>query len=784
MKKIFPKTLFLVIFFTLLSFSLPVNQSNQDKWVDVDYSDLVDKEILLRTGQSLGSALGSNNLKGALQPFLDKYSYLLEYTLELINNEDSVFKDVVDKYPVGSEQPAWVALFRSGKMSAYTDNQKTVRLFLQGQNPQNAYNNNYSIVRHLLNTLKPAWGKLQVEIYAFENNYSTLSLKLNPTPAVINGSYFGTPSGKTPLDLNGLSDFFNQGGQLEGAQINDKTGLLLYAKEYTPQTLAGNKLQLSDFAVAYRAVFHAGYNKAFISLDPHKDVTKTAVNFGGYLEDTAIGKVVLEADKRFKTITSGLDPNSCKDIRGYTRQYVPDFLTVSERNFQDASSKTGWVKTRFWFYPDSIEVQTDTSKHFAKIINPYFLADAERSRDDFNSTADFEKKKKALLLPAIRENIDDLNNKYDQYANAFAEFRELVTVGRLMAICSWLYKADFRTLDLDSLLSVNIPAMRTERERTQLMAAATLTPGNYPKNTEEIKNNLTIYYLSPDLDKTIKEYFADNNDVAEFLSLKYGQLNSSKEDVAKYIPEASKIFRNQSKQPVRVLISSQKDLQALVLFAGRKNQPSVNSKAEYTQIEAEHAYLKEKQEDLGILEARLRDYRLSISNGSTATDNPVQEYNLMADDFNKKIKEYELRSDVFNKRVLLYNQNQKNQSPQIVEIGGGINLEAESFKIRTVESSPQLNNFKDMTIKAKTEWSVNKGEKWITNKVTIRKPEILNPTIFIQPTIKNIPMNTIGQANKPVIRKTVIYIKSEDNYSPRVKGEFVNKNKIVFKRIF
>jgi hypothetical protein len=235
---------------------------------------------------------------------------------------------------------------------------------------------------------------------------------------------------------------------------------------------------------------------------------------------------------------------------------------------------------------------------------------------------------------------------------------------------------------------------------------------------------------------------------------------------------------------VRVLISSQKDLQALALFAGQKKQPERNSKAEYKKIEAENVFLNERQKELTVLEKQLRDYRLSISNGSTTTDNPQQEYNLMADDFNKQIKEYEVRADDFNRKVQVYNQNQKNQSPQIVEIGGGINLEAESFKIRTVESSPQLNNFKDMTIKAKTEWSVNKGEKWITNKVTIRKPEILNPTIFIQPTIKNIPMNTIGQANKPVIRKTVIYIKSEDNYSPRVKGEFVNKNKIVFKRIF
>ena len=793
------RALFLAILVLLLSFSLPANLTNQDNRLELDYSDLVDKDTLLRTGQNLGSALGSNNLKGALQPFLDKYSYLLEYAVEMINNEPASLTNVADKYPVGTEQPAWVALFRSGQLAAYTDSKKTVRLFLQGTNPQAAYNAHYSIVRHLLNSLKPTWGKLQVEIYAFENNYDTLSLKLNPFPALISGSYFGTPSGKIPLDLLGLSDFFNQGGQLEGAQINENIGLMLYAKEFTPQTLAGNKLQLSDFAVAYRAVFHAGDNKAFISLDPHKDITKTAVNFGGYLENTALGNVVLEADKRFKTITSGLDPNSGKDIRSSTRQSVANFLTVSERDFLNASNKIGWVKTRFWFYPDSIEVQTDTSKHFAKIINPYFLADAERSRDDFNSSAEFEKKKKALLLPAIRENIEDLNNNYNQYAKAFAEFRELVTVGRLMAICSWLYRVNPQWLDLDALLAVKIPAFSTERERTQLLVATTLSPGNYEKNADNIKKNLNIYYLSPDLDKSIVTYFTDTNDLAEFLSLKAGA-----EKNTTYTTEASSILKTIGKQPLRTLLKSQKDVQAFALFAGHKKQPAENFKNEIKRIEEENKLLDDLQKQLTAQEKQLRTFRANIASGITTTNNSQQQYNLMVEDQNKQIKEYQLRAEVFNKKVMIYNQNQKSQSPQIVEIGGGINLESESFKINTVESSPQLNTFKNITYKAKPEWTdISKGEKWITNKASVTKPEAQKAIVFTQPIIKapstvaivltqtkanplskTVPPSTLNQGQPNTLpRKNYIFIKSEDKYSPHIKGEFVDKNKIVFKRI-
>ena len=151
-----------------------------------------------------------------------------------------------------------------------------MRLFLQGPDPRKVYSENYGVVRHLLNTLKPGWGKLNVEVYSFENDYRTLELKLNPVPALLSGSYFGTPAGKVPLDLAGLAGFFAQGGQLEGARISGGTGLQLYARAAALPTLAGKKAQLSDLAVAYRAVFHAGNNKAFISLDPHKDVQSGA----------------------------------------------------------------------------------------------------------------------------------------------------------------------------------------------------------------------------------------------------------------------------------------------------------------------------------------------------------------------------------------------------------------------------------------------------------------------------------------------------------------------------
>ena len=109
------------------------------------------------------------------------------------------------------------------------------------------------------------------------------------------------------------------------------------------------------------------------------------------------------------------------------------------------------------------------------ITNPRFTADAERSRDDFASPEDFQRRKAVTLSPGIRQNIDDLNLFYAYYAHAFAELAELSTVARLMGICSWLLKAQPAWLDLDELLSVELPPCETETERTQLMASTFMT---------------------------------------------------------------------------------------------------------------------------------------------------------------------------------------------------------------------------------------------------------------------------------------------------------------------
>ena len=680
-------------------------------WVTISYADLIDPGIIIRTGQDLKSALPDPSLRSAVQPFVDYYSYLLQYSIEIISGVDRIpHSDVVDHYPKGSAQPGWVSILRGGRIHIRTDNKDHARVFLLGEDPQKAYLTEYSVIRHCLNALVPSEGlNLNVEVYAYKNNYNTSELRLNPNPYIVSASRF--PSNKTPLDLSGLKDFFDLGPEIQGAQLNRTKGLVLYGKSGTKQTLAMANISLFDFAAAYRATFHAGDNEAFISLDPNYDPTKVTVNFGGFLEDTRIGSVVLEADKRFKTITCGLDPNSFKDLRRYTREQVPTFMSVAERELLDTSSPIPgkWVGTRFWFYPDSVGIESDLDYQFAVITNPRFTADAERNKEDFVSPEEFEKKKKATLSPSIRKNIDHLNQNYDQYANTFHEMRELSTVARLMGLCSWLYKAKPQWIDLDALLAVELPPFVTERERTQLITASFIlysTPEDI--NEDYVIKNAGVICLSPILEKTVGDYFKNPESIAKYLCLKHG---ADKDNYSAYASDALRLFNENRSNKVREIINSKDALKALATYSAQS--VSFADPAIIKNIKSD----KETLDKLKLKIERIRN-RINYTSGT--------EYNQLVDQHNELVNRYDIIRRRLNQSIYKYGKLDP-QSPIVTEIGGGINLEPRNFKIRATQSSLKIREFKEIVDKVGTEWrSIAGTGRWISSKAGTDATEITN----------------------------------------------------------
>ncbi|GAG70513.1 unnamed protein product, partial [marine sediment metagenome] len=192
--------------------------------------------------------------------------------------------------------------------------------------------------------------------------------------------------------------------------------------------------------------------------DTHEDNRYAKVNFGGHLENTRVGHVVLEADKLFKTLSTGIDPNTHEFVKSKITKYVPAFLTEDEREFLEDTNE-GNTEIRYWFYPD--EIGTVTNGSIGVVQKHQFLADAERMNVEVQ------------LDKATRKTIDHLNKYFIQYEKAENTYKELDTVGRMMALVNWLKEMNIGDrVELDDLLSVKIPAFSTP-EKTKKMLAIT-----------------------------------------------------------------------------------------------------------------------------------------------------------------------------------------------------------------------------------------------------------------------------------------------------------------------
>lgn len=556
-----------------------------DARVSVQYGELVDRNVFLHSNDRLGALLERKIGENALQPYLDPYSSLLQDSVEMLSGPDEFpHRSIVDYFPKDQPRPAWAAIVEEGRIALTTDRRGHARIFLRGRDPEQAYRENYSVIRHCLASLAEEAKPLRVEVFAYENDYFATELLLNPVPYRFEASAFPPPAGKVSLDLEGITAFFQSGALLEGLQLDPDRGLVLFGTRPSVKPLiAGSPASISDFTTAYRAAFHAGLAQAYVSLDLHEDSTRTKVNFGGLLENTRLGLSVLESDKRFKTISLGLDPNTNKDVRRLASAAIPAYFTVRERHLVTpwkCPHSSGWCNTRFWFYPDSVKIETDPGRAFAYVANDRFGADAERYASDYASPASFERRKKEEVSPAIREAIAHLNGNYDRYAQAFSELRELQGVARMVGLAAWLLRTRPAWLDLDDLLAVTVPVLQTPKMLPRIIAATYADAEFDGTSLENARRHSRTANLAPGLDQSIGALFERGYRLASFLQCReaIGKCAGSEsectcdfEDRAKmperFQDQAEDILRRQGSAPVRALVKNKSDLRAFAIFA-------------------------------------------------------------------------------------------------------------------------------------------------------------------------------------------------------------------------
>ncbi len=466
-----------------------------DEWKSITYSHLVDKSIITHSNEPIAQVIRSKAIspatkKGLLQPYLEPFSSLGN---GLLKSNNTKFSNIIDIYSSKAEEAAWVALFREGRFQLFYS-QNSIRVFVPGEFPEEAFNLHYSIIRHPINLIleNKSLAIKKLEIYAFSNDYFRYELDVNVSPYIINtgdlelnseNNYF-LSSRKNSLNLESLASVFQSPVIPKAFKVTKDNKLYLYAQSSDQyQTVLEEPIGLADLAVIYRAIFHYGHNAPYVSLDENEDKRYTKVNFGGYLENTRVGRVVLEADKLFKTISTGLDIENKRFITNEINQKVPSYLSEDERSFMNKSPKQR-MSVRYWFYPDSVLTVSDGV--FGIVKQSTFFADFDRvdKQSNYNNSS--------------QQMIEHLNTNFGQYQSFFPSLIELDNIGRLMALVNWLRVNDVgQDLDLDELLTVKIPSSLTPAINEKIIVLSTLTyPQKSSINLEYIRKNIKHFYLS------------------------------------------------------------------------------------------------------------------------------------------------------------------------------------------------------------------------------------------------------------------------------------------------
>ncbi|MCK4829874.1 hypothetical protein KA005_79860, partial [bacterium] len=538
-------------------------------------------------------------------------------------------------------------------------NTHLIRLFLKGSNQANSYEKYHSIIRHAIQDV--IWSKNtsinNVEVYVFNNDYAKTEISLNTIPIIFNKEELELSPKRKSIDLASIEAFLNQGVILEAVEVDANNDLYFYGRKARKQTLAGYPLSLSDVAVIYRSVFHYGHDAPYISLDNHEDNRYAKVNYGGHLENTRVGNVVLEADKLFKALSTGLDPNTHNLIKLKITKEVPDFLTEDEYCLLE-NIREGHTQIRYWFYPDSIGTVTDGS--IGAVLTNQFLADVERM--DI----------KVSVSNAVRKTINHLNQNYSQYEKAEKTFQELSTVGRIMTIVNWLkgMNMDDR-IELDELLSVKIPAFTTPKRTKKMLAVTAIAyPGNSYLTSRNVRDYTKVYYISHLLD----------------------QYPSSTSD--KYFLEVAGNF------------FSQIDISELA--------PQRYSEIQST-IDYYDRLIKSNETKIESLENEIDRKKYTLDRYSSKE---VDHYNDLINEYNSLLATQKSFINTYNSKVSELN-NMDITSRCITSIGGGINLRPSEFKrISRNRNAPKLREVKRIKSKVKTVGKIAKSGNWIRSNST------------------------------------------------------------------
>ncbi len=482
-------------------------------WIRVDYRALVDLRRVSHSGQTIGALLerlggrpfpapgerpDDAAIHRLLDPLLEPYAFVLPDALDALEAAPTPpMVEIGNLWLPGEAQPAWAELLRARRYVVESDGSGKMRAFLpwEGDRPgegessareaaREAWEAAWPVLRHViaserLRLARSAGGPadrqvVEVEARAYVHRPESTRFRLGFDAHRVRVEDTSLRAGARPLDLSAWQAFLDRGLSLEGGRLEPGGAIrLLGSPARRPPSLLERPLTLSDFAVAYRAVFHGGAAEPYMSLDRGDAPDVSNVNFGGRLRDTALGLVSLRSDIRFKTFSLGLDVAEARDVRARLLEAVPGFRTHLERFAADPRTQ-GLMsqQTRLWFYPDAVDVALSAQGDVLVLRRARMAAASERLGEAAGAASGEDP-------PWTRETVGWINANYDALARNLPELSDLDETARLLTLFAWLRRAGgagHPLPDLDRLLDAPLPAVPTPRRFPQLLAHNVLPP--------------------------------------------------------------------------------------------------------------------------------------------------------------------------------------------------------------------------------------------------------------------------------------------------------------------
>jgi hypothetical protein len=484
----------------------PDDPAGGAEWIEVDYSELVDRRQPTHSGASVGALLdelGGRGLPataggredrvrhGLLDPLLEPYAYVLPDLIDsLAPVRDPPWVDVGGLWGPGEAQPAWAELLRARHYVVESDGAGNLRAFLPAAGDaadsrgaaQAAWAAAWPVLRHVVAAEQRRLAgredgptMVAVDAYAYAHARERSTFRLGVRPASLDVPDTRPDGRRPPLGLQHVQTFLDAGLTLEGARIDERGELhLLGSKAGEPPALLGRPLALADLAVAFRAAFHGGLGEPYMSLDRGTSPQTFLVNYGGRLRDTALGRVSLLCDIRFKTFSVGLDIERGEDLRRTLREGLEEFWTHLERFARHPDSRQlAGQQTRLWFYPDAVDLTLSPQGDVFVMRRVRMSAASERMQEGGLHAQE------AAEHPWTLATVDAINRDYEALAGFFPEMADLDQVVRLLSLFAWLRQAEADGLllpELDALLAVELPQLATPRTYPQLLAFNALPP--------------------------------------------------------------------------------------------------------------------------------------------------------------------------------------------------------------------------------------------------------------------------------------------------------------------